>query len=128
MIKVVAAVIWKDGKLLICQRNRNKNLAYFWEFPGGKIEAGETPQQALIRECQEELSVTIAPKEIVGVTLHAYETFSVELTFIEAEIIEGVPQKTEHEAIAWVTRAELDQYTFCPGDTEVLSIVLRKFI
>lgn len=112
---------------MICQRNRNKNLAYFWEFPGGKIEEGETPQQALIRECQEELSVTIAPKEIVGVTVHAYETFSVELTFIEAEIIDGEPQKTEHEAIEWVMLSELDRYSFCPGDAEILAVIKGKF-
>ena len=120
MIEVVAAIIWDKDKFLICQRPENKARALLWEFVGGKVEKGETKEQALIRECKEELNITIKPKDVFMEVVHEYPDITVHLTLFNAEIVAGIPQKSEHNDIKWITVAEIPDYTFCPADENVL--------
>ena len=120
MVEVVAALIWDNNKFLICQRPKNKARALLWEFVGGKVEKGETKTQALIRECKEELNVTLLVGEIFMEVVHEYPDMIVHLTLFNAVIIEGVPEKIEHNDIKWITSNEISDYEFCPADVEIL--------
>ena len=116
MLEVVAALIRDGERFLICQRGANKSRALQWEFVGGKVEAGETKQEALIRECREELNITLAVgRELADATYH-YPDIDIHLTLLEAAIAQGVPQKLEHNDIRWITADEIPQYDFCPAD------------
>ena len=120
MTEVVAALILDNDKFMICQRPANKARALLWEFVGGKVEEGETKEQALVRECQEELAVTLSVGEVFMDIVHEYPDISVHLTLFNATISEGVPQKIEHNNIKWIKVAEIDDYDFCPADEEIL--------
>ena len=121
MIEVVAALIWRQDKFLICQRPANKKRALLWEFVGGKVEPGETKEQALVRECQEELAVTVEVKEEFCQVTHVYPDVTVHLTLFNAEITQGEIRKLEHNDIAWIAPSEIDGYTFCPADVDILA-------
>ena len=121
MIEVVAALIWDKDKFLICQRPANKARALLWEFVGGKVEPGETKEQALIRECREELDVTISVGDVFMDVVHEYPDLTVHLTLFNAIIAEGKPQKLEHNDIQWITPNEIPNYDFCPADEEILA-------
>ena len=128
MTEVVAALIWENNKFLICQRPANKARGLLWEFVGGKVEVGETKQQALIRECQEELGVTLSvERELTDIT-YTYPDRIVHLYFYLCNIAAGVPEKKEHNALAWIAPDEVDRYEFCPADTKMLSSVDLKYI
>ena len=106
---------------MICQRPAHKARGLLWEFVGGKVELGETKEQALIRECREELAVTISVgDEFMDVT-HEYPDLTVHLTLFNATISEGAPQLLEHNDIKWITPSEIPNYEFCPADVEILS-------
>ena len=124
MVEVVAALIWKreenKNKFLICQRPANKARALLWEFVGGKVEKGETKQQALIRECKEELNITLSVGDVFMEVTHEYPDITVHLTLFNATILEGTLQKLEHNDIKWITPAEIPNYDFCPADEEIL--------
>ena len=120
MTEVVAALIWEDNRFLACQRPAHKARGLLWEFVGGKVEPGETKEQALIRECKEELAVTVAVQDIFMEVDHVYPDLTVHLTLFNASIAEGVPQKIEHNDLRWITVEEIDQYEFCPADEEIL--------
>lgn len=121
--EVVAGLIWKSNRFLICQRPAHKARPLLWEFVGGKVEPGETKEQALIRECQEELGITLSVGEVFMDVAHEYPDITIRLTLFNASIAEGVPQKLEHNDIRWIAPAEIQQYTFCPADTEILKQV-----
>ena len=125
MVEVVAALIWKDGRFLICQRPANKSRALLWEFVGGKVEKGESREAALIRECKEELAITVCPTSIFAEVTHEYPDITVHLTLFEAYITDGEPQRLEHEDIRWIKTSEIDQYDFCPADTEILEMIRK---
>lgn len=120
MVEVVAALIWENDKFMICQRPAHKARALLWEFVGGKVEPGETKEQALIRECQEELAVKLLVGDVFMDVIHEYLDITVHLTLFNATIAEGVPQKLEHNDIKWIKVSEIDDYDFCPADTEIL--------
>ncbi len=120
MTDVVAALIWDGDKFMICQRPAHKARGLLWEFVGGKVEPGETKEQALIRECREELAVTLDVGPVFAETVHKYPDITITLTLFNARIAEGVPQMLEHNDIRWITPAEIPQYDFCPADTEIL--------
>jgi len=120
MTEVVAALIWEDNRFLACQRPAHKARGLLWEFVGGKVEPGETREQALIRECQEELAVTVAVQDVFMEVDHVYPDLTVHLTLFNASIAEGIPQKLEHNDLRWITVEEIDQYEFCPADEEIL--------
>lgn len=113
MLEVVAAFIKENDKFLICQRPSYKARGLMWEFVGGKVEKGETPQQALARECMEELAVKVKVGEIFTDVTHVYPDVTVHLTLFYAEIVGGSLQKIEHNDIKWITADEIPFYTFC---------------
>ena len=123
--EVVAALIWDNDKFMICQRPAHKARGLLWEFVGGKVEAGETKEAALIRECQEELAVTLSVGDVFMEVVHEYPDITVRLTLFNAYIAEGVPQKLEHNDIRWITPAEIPQYDFCPADVEILDKIME---
>lgn len=127
IVEVVAALIWDQDKFMICQRPAHKARGLLWEFVGGKVESGETKEQALIRECQEELAVTLAVGEIFMDVIYEYPDLTVHLTLFHASIQEGVPRKLEHNDIRWITVGEIDQYAFCPADEEILNKLKQTF-
>ena len=106
MTEVVAALYREEGRFMICQRPAHKARGLLWEFVGGKVEPGETREQALIRECREELAVSVSVGEVFAEVTHTYLDLTVHLTLFHAEIIEGVPQKREHNDIRWITADE----------------------
>ena len=120
MTEVVAALVWEGEKFMICQRPAHKARGLLWEFVGGKVEPGESREEALIRECREELAVTVAVQDIFMQVLHEYPDITVELTLFNATIAEGVPQMLEHADIRWITPQQIPQYDFCPADEEIL--------
>ncbi len=120
MTEVVAALIREGDRFMICQRPAHKARGLLWEFVGGKVEPGETREQALIRECREELAVTVSVGEVFMDVVHTYPDLTVHLTLFHAAIAEGVPQKLEHNDIRWITAAEIPEYAFCPADEEIL--------
>lgn len=128
MTEVVAALIWGKEKFMICQRPAHKARGLLWELVGGKVEPGETKQQALIRECREELAITLDIGEVFMDVTHEYPDLTVHLTLLNATIREGVPQKLEHNDIRWITVSEIDQYDFCPADETILDKLHHEFI
>ena len=112
---------------MICQRPEHKARGLLWEFVGGKVESGETKEQALIRECQEELAVTLAVGDVFMDVVHEYPDLIVHLTLFNATITEGEPQKLEHNDIKWITPSEIPNYEFCPADEEILKEITRRF-
>lgn len=125
--EVVAALIWNGNKFMICQRPAHKARGLLWEFVGGKVEPGETKPEALIRECREELAVTVSVGEVFMDVLHDYPDLLVHLTLFHAAIAEGKPQMLEHNDIRWITPAEIPQYEFCPADVEILEEIQKRF-
>ena len=125
--EVVAALIRDGDRFMICQRPANKKRALLWEFVGGKVEPGETKEAALIRECTEELAVTVAPQEIFMDVIHEYPDITVHLILFNAVITDGIPQKLEHNDIRFITVDEIPQYEFCPADVEILSKIEETF-
>lgn len=126
-VPVVAALIWDDDKFMICQRPAHKARGLLWEFVGGKVEPGETKEQALIRECREELAVTLSVGEVFMAVVHEYPDMTVQLTLFHAAIAEGIPQKLEHNDIKWITPKEIPQYEFCPADVEILNKIMEVY-
>lgn len=120
MVDVVAALIWDEDKFMICQRPASKARGLLWEFVGGKVEPGETKPQALIRECREELAVTVDVGEVYMELVHEYPDIKIRLTLFNAAIAEGTPQMLEHNDIRWIRVNEIPNYSFCPADTEIL--------
>ncbi|MDY5642837.1 MAG: (deoxy)nucleoside triphosphate pyrophosphohydrolase [Candidatus Faecousia sp.] len=125
MTEVVAALIQDTDRVLICQRPAHKARGMLWEFVGGKVEPGESREEALIRECREELAITISVGDIFTEVTHTYPDLTIHLTVFNAEITAGVPRKLEHNDLRWITADELDRYAFCPADQSIVE-KLRK--
>lgn len=127
MTEVVAALIWQGERFLACQRPPHKAQGLLWEFVGGKVEPGETREQALIRECREELDVTVRVGGIFMELVHEYPDLTVHLTLFHAGIAEGTPRLLEHQALRWLTVEEMDQYPFCPADQAILARLREQY-
>ena len=127
MIEVVAALIWQGDKFMICQRSAHKARGLLWEFVGGKVEPGETKEQALIRECMEELAITLSVGDVFMDVTHEYPDITVHLTLFNATIAEGEPQKLEHNDIKWITPSKIPNYEFCPADKEILAKICEVY-
>ena len=125
-IEVVAALIWQGDRFLACQRAPEKARGLLWEFVGGKVEAGESGPEALVRECREELDVTLRVGDAFMDVTHAYPDLTVHLTLYEAQIAEGEPKKLEHHDIRWVTAKEMDALDFCPADQVFLEEIRKR--
>ena len=127
MTEVVAALIWQGERFMACQRPAHKARGLLWEFVGGKVEPGETKEAALVRECREELDVTVAVRDVFMEVTHEYPDMTVRLTLYEAVIAQGQPRLLEHAAIAWITPDEIDRYDFCPADVEILEEIRKRW-
>ena len=127
MTEVVAALIHRDDKFMICQRPAHKARGLLWEFVGGKVEPGETKEQALVRECREELDILLSVGEVFMDVTHEYPDLTVHLTLFHATINEGEPKKLEHNDIKWITSDDISQYSFCPADEEVLEKIREVY-
>ena len=128
MVEVVAALIWQGDKFMICQRPPHKARGLLWEFVGGKVEPGETKEQALIRECKEELNILLSVGDVFIDVVHEYSDLTVHLTLFNATIEEGVPQKLEHNDILWIKPNEIPNYAFCQADEEILKELTRRYL
>ena len=124
--EVVAALIWQGEKFMICQRPVHKVRGLLWEFVGGKVEPGETKEQALIRECREELDVTLSVGDVFMDVVHEYPDLTVHLTLFNAVIAEGEPQMLEHNDIQWIEPSQIPNYAFCPADEEILREIITQ--
>ena len=124
---VVAALIWDGPRFLICQRPANKARGLLWEFVGGKVEPGETGPQALIRECQEELDITVAVGDVFMEVVHTYPDITVALTLYHSTIASGVPRMLEHADLRWITPAQIPEFDFCPADVEILQRIREQY-
>ena len=123
---VVAALIWDGDKFMICQRPLNKTRALQWEFVGGKTEEGETKEEALIRECREELDITVSVGDVFFEVDHEYPDIFIHLTLFNCTIAEGTVKMFEHNDIKWITPEEIPQYEFCPADKDILEKIMKE--
>ena len=121
IVQVVAALIWDNDRFLACQRPADKTRGLLWEFVGGKVEPEESREDALRRECREELGIEINVRNIYHDVDHIYPDISIHLTLFNAEIKKGVPQLLEHNDIHWLLPEEIPYYQFCPADKEILT-------
>ena len=128
MTEVVAALIWDRGRFLACQRPAHKARGLLWEFVGGKVESGDSREAALIRECTEELGITVKPLDVFMDVIHAYPDLTVHLILYNAVIVDGTIHLIEHNDARWLTPAEIPNYVFCPADKEILEKIMRDFI
>ena len=113
-VDVVAALVVEDGKFMICPRPAHTARGLVWEFVGGKVEPGEPRAEALVRECREELGVTVAPGPIYMEVDHVYPDITIHLTLFRASIVAGRPQKLEHADIRFIAPSDIPLYAFCP--------------
>lgn len=128
MTQVVAALIWQDGKFMICQRPAHKARGLLWEFVGGKVEDGESRQQALVRECREELAVEVEVGDVFMQVVHTYPDITIELTLFHCSIACGEPQQLEHNDIQWILPSQTEAYDFCPADEEILIKIKKTYM
>ena len=125
-VDVVAALVVEDGKFMICQRPAHKARGLLWEFVGGKVEKGETKAETLIRECREELGVTVAPGAVYMEVDHVYPDITIHLTLFRAAIVSGRPQKLEHADIRFISPVDIPRYAFCPADAAILERIVLQ--
>ena len=123
---MVAALVVEDDKFMICQRPAHKARGLLWEFVGGKVEPGETRAEALVRECREELGVTVAPGPIYMEVDHVYPDITIHLTLFRASIVAGRPQKLEHADIRFIAPSDIPLYAFCPADASILAQITDR--
>jgi len=115
-VLVAAGVLEREGTILAARRKRGSHLEGHWEFPGGKLEPGESPEDCLVRELAEEIGVRVRPQEILEVVFHKYPEKSVLLLFYRCELLEGEPQPIECDEVRWVALADLPSLEWAPAD------------
>ena len=126
MIFVVAALIWDNDKFMICQRPKDKARPLLWEFAGGKVDKGETKEEALKRELKEELDIEVKVMDVFTSVVHKYDDITINLTAFNTQIIKGVPKKIEHNDIRWIKADEIKDYDFCPADKNILKEISNE--
>jgi len=127
MTEVVAALIWQDRRFLICQRPAHKARGLLWEFVGGKTETGESMADALIRECREELDITVSVGDIFTQVVHEYPDILIRLTLFHCTIASGTPKLLEHKDLKWILPEEIPHYDFCPADKDILALIRKTY-
>ena len=127
MTDVVAALIWDQDKFMICQRPAHKARGLLWEFVGGKTEPGESMEQALIRECREELDITVSVGDIFTQVVHEYPDILIRLTLFHCTIAEGTPKLLEHHDLKWILPSEIPHFDFCPADKDILTLIRKTY-
>ncbi len=124
-IKVVCGVIWQEGKIFVARRKPEKSMGGYWEFPGGKIEEGESPEQALERELKEELGMQVAVEDYFCTNLHSYESFAVELIAYKVRFISSSYTLMDHDAYEWKFPKELVEYKWAPADVPIFQKLVK---
>lgn len=127
MTEVVAALIWDGDRFMICQRPAHKARGLLWEFVGGKVEPGETMEAALIRECREELAITVSVGDIFTQVVHEYPDILIRLTLFHCTIAEGTPSLLEHNDLQWILPSQIPQFDFCPADKDILALIQTEY-
>ena len=125
--EVVAALVREGDRFMICQRPETKARGLLWEFVGGKVEPGETKPQALIRECREELDITVEVGDVFLDVVHEYPDITIHLTLFSCTLAQGTPKLLEHRDLRWITPEEIPQFSFCPADVKILEEIRRSF-
>ena len=125
-VRVAAALLVREGRFLICRRPAHKARGGLWEFPGGKLEPGESAAEALIRECREELAIEVAPGPVYMELTHAYPDLAVELILLQVNEFAGEPRLLEHSELRWIQPEETGAFDFCPADREILEKLGRE--
>lgn len=128
LIKVTAAILEKDSRIIIAQRKSKDHLSGKWEFPGGKIEPGETPEQCLRRELKEEFDIDVTIGEYLGSNIHHYNQISIELMAYRATWTSGTISMNDHSAYRWVTVKQLPEFDFAPADIPFVESLCFKNI
>ena len=127
MTRVSAAIIKNsDNEILICRRGPGGSCEFLWEFPGGKIEQGESPEECLVRECLEELEIEIEVLDLFEETKYSYPEREIEFMFFSASLKKGVPTLNVHNSIKWVSPDMLKEYEFCPADVFVVERLAKE--
>lgn len=127
MTDVVAALIWDGPRFMICQRPAHKARGLLWEFVGGKTEPGESMEDALIRECREELDITVSVGDIFTQVIHEYPDIHIRLTLFHCTIAWGTPKLLEHNDLKWILPREIPNFDFCPADKDILKLILENY-
>ena len=127
MTEVVAALIWDGDRFMICQRPAHKARGLLWEFVGGKTEPGESMEAALIRECQEELDITVSVGDIFTQVIHEYPDIHIHLTLFHCTIADGIPKLLEHNDLRWIHPSQIPNYEFCPADKDILALIRKNY-
>ena len=128
MVDVAAALIWDSSRrFMICQRPANKARGLLWEFVGGKAEPGETLEQALIRECREELDITVEVGSVYVSLIHEYPDITIRLTLFNCSISRGIPKLLEHNDMKWIYPRQIPEYDFCPADADILKMLMEEY-
>jgi len=127
MTDVVAALIWDENRFLICQRPAHKARGLLWEFVGGKVEPNETMEAALVRECQEELDITVSVGDIFTQVIHEYPDILIRLTLFHCRIIDGQLTMLEHNDLKWITPSQIPDFQFCPADKDILHLIQTTY-
>ncbi|MBQ8239106.1 MAG: (deoxy)nucleoside triphosphate pyrophosphohydrolase [Oscillospiraceae bacterium] len=123
MTDVVAALIWDQGRFMICQRPAHKARGLLWEFVGGKTEPGESMEDALVRECREELDITVSVGDIFTQVIHEYPDIHIRLTLFNCTIAAGTPKLLEHYDLKWIRPSQIPEFDFCPADKDILKLI-----
>ena len=125
LLVAAVALIDRDGRVLLAQRPEGKSMAGLWEFPGGKVEAGETPEEALIRELQEELGIDTWESCLAPLTFasHSYDSFHLLMPLFACRKWDGIPRSQENQTLAWVRATELRNYEMPPADIPLIPIL-----
>ena len=124
---VVAALIWDGPRFMICQRPAHKARGLLWEFVGGKTEAAESMEDALIRECREELDITVSVGDIFTQVIHEYPDIHIRLTLFNCTIADGAPKLLEHNDLKWILPSQIPDFDFCPADKDILALIQSKY-
>lgn len=127
MTDVVAALIWDNGRFMICQRPAHKARGLLWEFVGGKTDPGETMEEALIRECREELGITVSVGDVYMQVIHDYPDILIRLTLFHCTIAEGTPKLLEHNDLKWILPSQIPKFDFCPADEDILAKIIADY-
>lgn len=125
--EVVAALIRNGERFMICQRPAHKARGLLWEFVGGKVEPGESPEEALIRECREELDVIVEVGEAYCQVIHEYPDITIRLTLFHCTIVSGTPKLLEHKALKWIRPNQIPEFDFCPADEDILAKIQHDY-
>ena len=125
--EVVAALIRDGDRFMICQRPASKKRALLWEFVGGKVEKGESLEEALKRECREELDIEINVNDVFAETDHVYPDITIHLTLFNAELSDGEPKLNVHADMKWISPEDIPNFNFCPADKDILDKIINVY-